>query len=214
MAEMVQIVAQERKETGTSAMRRLRRKGQVPAVVYGHKEATVSVSLVGEELHKVVRRGVRVVDLDVAGKKEKALIRDVQWDALGHAILHVDFARVAETDRVVVDVKLELRGIAPGIAAGGLLDQPLHNLSLECPALAVPDSVRVNISNLQLGQAIHVKDLPLPPGVVAKNDPEAIVVHVVQPAAEPEAGAVPGAAEQAEPEVIIKGKGEEKEEAE
>ena len=75
-------------------------------------------------------------------------------------------------------VRVELRGIAPGIAAGGVLVQPIHNLTVECLVIAVPESIRVNIDELQIGQAIHVKDLALPEGVIVKNDPEAIVVQV------------------------------------
>src|SRR5262249_59428175 len=112
------------------------------------------------------------------------------------------FARVAADERVVVTVHIELRGIAPGVTAGGALDQPLHNLSVEALAVALPESIRVNINELQMGQAIYVKDLHLPPGVKAMADPDAIVVQITVPAAEPTPGAVPEATGTAEPEVI------------
>src|SRR2546427_207013 len=114
MAEAVVLATQERKENGTRNARRLRRQGRVPGVVYGHGEATISVSLAADELIKAIRHGVRVVDLAVAGKKDKALIRELQWDPLGHDILHVDFARVSADERITVEVRLELRGTAPG----------------------------------------------------------------------------------------------------
>jgi large subunit ribosomal protein L25 len=99
---------------------------------------------------------------------------------------------------------LDIRGTAPGVNAGGLLDQPMHSLSIECLALSIPDSIRVNIGELQLGAALHVRDLVLPPGVKAMADPDAIVIHVTAPAAEPApaAAAATEAPEQAEPEVI------------
>jgi large subunit ribosomal protein L25 len=202
MAESVLLVAQPRQTHGTRQARRLRHEGQVPAVLYGHKEATLSLTLVREDLHKAIRHGARVVDLQADGKTEKALIRDVQWDHLGHDILHVDFARVSADERIVIEVRLELRGIAPGVTGGGVLDQPLHTIQVECPALEPPESIRVNLGELQMGQAIHVKDLKLPPGVVAKTDPEAVVVHVTMPAAEPEAAPAAAAPTSAEPEVI------------
>jgi large subunit ribosomal protein L25 len=202
MAESVTIVAQKRDGRGTRGARRLRRQGLVPAVVYGHKEATVSVALPGDELAKAIRHGVRVLDLQADGKTEKALIRDVQWDHLGKELLHVDFARVAADERVVVTVPMEVRGIAPGIAAGGVLEQPMHTLSVECLAVRVPDSIRVNVGELQLGGTIHVKDLVLPPEVKAMADPEALVVQVVQKQLEEAPAAAPAAPEQAEPEVI------------
>jgi large subunit ribosomal protein L25 len=210
MADAVVLAVQERQENGTRSARRLRREGKVPGVVYGHKEATIPVTLVADDLSKAIRHGVRVVDLDRGGKVEKALIREVQWDPLGHDILHVDLARVALDERIVVDVRLELRGTAPGVTAGGLLDQPIHSIEVECLAISIPESIRVNIGELQIDGVIHVRDLVLPAGVVTKTDPDAIVVQVKPPmveAAAPVAGAP--AAEQAEPEVIGRVKAEE-----
>ena len=191
MAESVELQAQQRDTQGTSHSRRLRKKGLVPAVVYGHKEKTQSLTIAAEELSKAIRHGVRVVDLKQPSGVQKALIREVQWDAMGHDILHVDFARVAADERITLEVRVELRGTAPGIAAGGVLVQPIHNLSVECLVIAVPESIRVNIGELQLNQAIHVKDLTLPAGLVVKNDPEAIVVQVTPQVAEVAAAAVP-----------------------
>jgi large subunit ribosomal protein L25 len=94
-----------------------------------------------------------------------------------------------------------LKGIAPGATGGGVLDQPLHTLSVECPASNIPSSIRVNISELQLGAAIHVRELTLPEGVKALADPDAIVVHITAPVVEAEAPVVP-VAESAEPELI------------
>lgn len=210
MAETVSLVAQPRADYGTRASRRLRKQGMVPGVVYGHKEATVSVAVPGDELTKAIRLGSRIVDLKLGEKSETALVKDVQWDPLGHDILHIDFARVSADERVEVTVKLALRGTAPGVTGGGLLMQPLHELTVECLATAIPDSIRVNIGTLQIGDVLHVSDLSLPEGVIAKDEPDAVVVQVTAPQAEEEAAAGPG--ETAEPEVITKGKGEEGEE--
>ena len=210
MAESL-LVAERRATRGKHEAARLRRKGLVPAVLYGHKEETISLTLNQDELSKMIRHGVRVLDLKADGKTEKALIRDVHWDHLGKDLLHVDFPRVAADERIVVMVPVELRGIAPGIAAGGVLDQPLHRLSVECPAIAVPESIRVNVGELQIGGVIHVKDLTLPPQVKVMADPDAVVVQVTQKLTEPEAAAAPAPAEQAEPEVIGRQRAEEEE---
>src|SRR5882724_11876024 len=93
MAEAVVLTTQERAGHGTRQARRMRKQGQVPAVLYGHGEATLSLTLSADDLNKAIRQGARVVDITHAGNKEKALIREVQWDPLGHDILHVDFAR-------------------------------------------------------------------------------------------------------------------------
>ncbi len=201
MADAVQLVTQPREATGSQAARRLRRQGLVPAVVYGHGEGTVAISLPAEETQDAIRHGAHVLDLKTGNDVQKALIKEVQWDHLGKEILHVDFARIAADERIRVTVPLEVRGIAPGVTAHGILDQPLHGLEVECLATAIPGSIRVNIGELQIGQAIHVRDLNLPPDVTPLDDPDAIVIHVLAPAAEPEAAAAP-VAEAAEPEVI------------
>ncbi len=204
MAEMVTLVAQRRQPKGSKVARRLRQTGQVPGVLYGHKEENIPLAVSAEELTWAVRHGSRVVDLQADGKTEKALIRELQYDHLGMAILHVDFARVAADERIQIEVRLDIRGTAPGVTAGGVLEQNLHTIEVECPALSIPESIRVNVSELKIEDAIHVRDLKLPEGVKALTDPDAIVVHVVAKAVEPEeaAAAAAAAAEQAEPEVI------------
>jgi large subunit ribosomal protein L25 len=201
MADSVVLVTEKRDTRGTRTARRLRQQGKVPAVVYGHKEATVSVSVAADALLSAVRHGARVVDLQSGAGLQKAQIAELQWDHLGLEVLHVDFRRVAADERIHVTVPVELKGIAPGVTAGGILDQPIHTLAIECLAVSVPDSVRVNINELQLDGALHVRDLHLPPDVKALADPDAIVVHIRAPQVEPEAAAAL-AAEQAEPEVI------------
>jgi large subunit ribosomal protein L25 len=202
MAETVELVVKPRQERGSAAARRLRRAQLIPGVLYGHKEETVALSLPAEEFQTALRHGVRVMDLKLDGGTQKALIKEIQFDHLGKEILHVDFARIAEHDRVEVYVRIELKGIAPGVTAGGILDQPIHTVEVECLAIAIPESIRVNINELQIDQAIYVKDLVLPAGVKALADPDAIVVHVRAPLVEAEPAAAPEAAEQAEPEVI------------
>jgi large subunit ribosomal protein L25 len=201
MAESVQLAVQERHGAGTQAAKRLRKQGLLPGVIYGHKEAVIPVSLSHDDFVKALRHGARLVELKSNGSAEAAIIQEVQWDHLGMDVLHVDFRRVSKDERVVVPVPLHLRGIAPGVSGGGVLDQPLHVINLECLVTAVPHEIRVNIGELQIGQAIHVRELRLPEGVKAMADPEAIVVQVSAPQVEAAAPAVPGA-ETAEPEVI------------
>jgi large subunit ribosomal protein L25 len=209
MAEVMKFVSQVRDKYGTSVARNLRRKGLIPAVLYGHKQETVALSLPADVLEKALRHGVHVVDLQVDGNTEKALVREVQWDHLGKSVLHVDFARVSEDERVVVTVPLEIRGTAAGIAEGGVLDQPVHSLEVECLAIAVPNSIRVNVSELKLGQSLHIRDVVLPEGVKAKGNPDTVLVHVTLKQAPVEEAAAPAAPETAEPEVIGRPKAEE-----
>jgi large subunit ribosomal protein L25 len=216
MAETFVLEVQERSTRGSNAAKQLRKKGLVPAVSYGHGEGTASLSVPGEELYKAVRHGVRIFDVKLNGNVQKTLLRDLQWDALGHDILHADFYRVRADETITLDVKVEVRGTAVGIAAGGVLVQQIHSLTVECLIVNIPESIRVNVAELQLNQAIHVRELQLPEGVKVKNDPEAIVAQVTLKIIEeiaPAAAAVP-TTETAEPEVIGRVKAEEGEEEE
>ncbi|VTS07181.1 50S ribosomal protein L25 [Tuwongella immobilis] len=204
MAESVILKAEPRSGSGTRNSRHLRKQGKIPAVLYGHKEATQSLVISAEDFETVMKQHARVLDVQLPEKTEKVLIRELQWDYLGKEIVHIDFYRVSADERIEVKVVVELKGMAPGALSGaGVLDQPLHELHVECPALSVPDSIRVDISKLQLGQAIHVKELTIPAGVKVLEDADAVVVQVV--AAKDElAAAETGTG--AEPEVIVKEK--------
>ena len=211
MAETVTLKTHKREGRGSRKAGKLREEGLVPAVLYGHKQETISLSLDHKPLLEAIKHGVRVVEITTDKGTENAQLVEVQWDYLGKDVIHVDLKRVDKDERIHVPVPIELKGIAPGVTAGGQLDQPLHSLHVECPALAVPDTIRVVINELQIEQAIHVRDLKLPEGVLALDDPDAIVVHVIQKQAAPEPVAAEGevAAGGAEPEVITRKKAEE-----
>ncbi len=216
MAETFVLEVQSRTTSGTNAAKQLRKKGLVPAVIYGHGEATASLSVPGDALNKAIRHGVRIYDVSLQGAIQKALLRDIQWDALGHDILHADFYRVSADETITLDVKVVLRGTAPGVTlGGGVLVQQIHSLSVECLIVNIPESIRVSVTELQLDQAIHVRELALPEGVKVKNDPEAIIVQVSKKIEEVIAPVVAApTAESAEPEVIGRVKEEEVEEEE
>jgi large subunit ribosomal protein L25 len=205
MAETATLKAEPRTGSGSRHADKLRKTGRIPAIVYGHKEANVAVSVAADELDRLIRvQHARVVNLEVGGKTETVLVRDLQWDHLGRYMLHVDFARVSASDRVRVTIPVELRN-APKTTGGGVLDQPLHTLHIECSPTAIPDSIRIDITGLTLGAPIHVRELALPAGVTVLEAPEAVVVQLKLPGAEPVVAAAvvePGAG----PEVIKKEK--------
>jgi large subunit ribosomal protein L25 len=201
MADSVVLVTEKREGRGGHKAAKLRKAGKVPAVIYGHKEETISVSVSHDILLAAIKHATRVVDIDVQGKVEKAQIAEVQWDVLGKDVIHVDLKRVSADERIKVKVPVELRGVAPGAQGGlGVLDQPLHDLEIECGVLNIPETIRVAINELQMGSAIHVKELKLPEGIKVLADPDAIVVQVIAPKLEPEPGTV--LAGGLEPEVI------------
>jgi large subunit ribosomal protein L25 len=178
--------AQKNKGTGTRVARRLRQSGRIPAVIYGHKQAVVPVTLGRDDVMRMVKSPGHLAELDVDGTTETVLIREVQWDHLGKEILHLDFARVSAEEVVETEVPIELRGHPAGTAAGGVLEHVIHSLSINCRAAAIPDSIKVDISELQLDQGIYVRDLKLPPDVTVDADPDLLIVHVVSRAVAPE----------------------------
>jgi len=209
MADAITLKSEPRAGKGSRDAVRLRKAGRIPSVVYGHKQAPVSITVPRDELLTALRHHARTLDLEIGGKADTVLIQEVQHNHLGSEVLHVDFRRVSKDERIKTTVEIALRGTAPGTTSGGVLDQPLHSIHIECPALAIPESIRVKIEMLQIGMAIHVKELELPPGVKALDDGDLVVVQVKQQviAAEP-TPALPaeGAATTAEPEVITKKK--------
>src|ERR1700721_2829208 len=132
MAQSAQITAKNRSELGSRANKRLRDAGFVPGVIYGHKEAVVPVTLPRKELANHLSHGAHLFDLALEGKSEKVLVKEVQFDHLGHEVIHVDFARVSLDEKVEVTVPLELRGTPKGEADGGVLQQIIAELEIEC----------------------------------------------------------------------------------
>jgi large subunit ribosomal protein L25 len=205
MSESVTLKATPRPGTGSRASAKLREKGLIPAIVYGHKKDNAIVAVSAEELDRAVRLlHVRMLELELDGKPETVLIREVQWDVFGKNMIHVDFERKSKTDKVKVTVPVELRN-APKQTGGGVLDQPLHSLHVECPLGAIPEAIRIDITNLTLGAPIHVRELTLPEGVRVLEPAEAVVVQLKLPGAEALPAGTP-AEPGAGPEVIKKEK--------
>jgi large subunit ribosomal protein L25 len=218
MAEAVKLQVETRdpqknKGTGSRVARRLRAQGRIPGILYGHKKTPVPISLAHDNVWEMIKKSTHLAELDVNGTAEMALVRDVQWDHLGKEILHVDFARVSADESIEIEVRLDLRGTAPGIAEGGILEQLVHTVSVTCRAIAIPDAIRVDVSNLHLNQSLHVRDLSgLPEGVTINADPDQLLVHVTTRAVAPEPVAAEPAAEAAAQPEVIKPERKEKEE--
>ncbi len=208
MSELLHV--EKRKALGKRHNVRLRRGGRLPAVLYGHGEEAVSLTLAADQLEASLRHGAKVVDLD-GDASGKALLQDVQWDTFYQHVLHVDLLRVQAGERVTVEVPVELRGEAPGTREGGVLEQPVHSIEIEVALDVIPDKLHLNINQLEIDGYLTAKDIEdLPEGATIISDEEAVIVQCVPPAAEEEeAAAAEGAT--VEPEVIGKGKEEEEE---
>jgi large subunit ribosomal protein L25 len=197
----------------------MRASGRVPGVVYGHGEATRMISVDAHELDllfKHVHWENTLIQVSIEGEKKavRTLVREVQSHAYRPEILHVDFQQIHAGEVLHVDVPVRLHGTAPGVKAGGVLMQAVTDLAIRCTPDRIPEFVDVDISGLDIGDAIHLSDIKLPEGVEAEIDATRMICSVTPPtvavtteaeeeaaAAEPEAG---------EPEVI----GREREEGE
>jgi large subunit ribosomal protein L25 len=205
------LTAEPRTKFGKRNNYRLHRAGKLPAILYGHGEAAVSLTLGADQLEAVVRHGAKVVDLEGAASG-KALLQDVTWDTFFHQVLHVDLLRVMAGDKVTVEVPIELKGEAPGVNDGGIIEHLIHSVEIEVPLDVVPDKLHIKVGSLQIGGELYIKDISdLPAGATVNADPDDVVVHCIRPTTEEEDAAAE-AGEGAEPEVIAKGK--EKEEGE
>lgn len=219
MEELV-IEVERRESRGKGANRKLRAQGFIPAVVYGGGKEPVPVVVhrktVTELLHQEKGRNTAFL-LRMKGTKQErhAMLKDFQVDPVTQQYIHLDFVRVIKGQTVRVEVPVELVGESVGVKAGGFLDFTGRSVHLECPAEAIPDKIAVDISHLQVGQHISVGDLQLPPRVKPLDDPHKIIVTIEgkRLAAAEEVAEAP-AAEQAEPEVIRRGKVSEEEEEE
>lgn len=201
------------KDRGKKANQRMRKSGWLPGVIYGHKQDPVAVLLPTRDLELALRKGAHVLTIDLGGAQEQVLVKEVQFDHLGSLMIHVDMARVDLNERVKVMVQIVLRGTPKGATEGGVLDQVLGQMEVECVVTQIPESLRVNVADLGVGQALHLKDVPLPEGIVAMGDAETVVavcrVLGEEPAPEAAVAAEEGGA--MEPEVITRGKVEEEE---
>ena len=202
MAQSAQITAKPRSELGSRANKRLRDAGFLPGVIYGHKEAVVPITLPKKDVVNHLSHGTHLFEVGLEGKKETVLIKEVQYDHLGADVLHVDFARVSLDEKVEVTIPLELKGEPKGEADGGVLQQIINELQVECLVTEIPDRVIHNVSEMALNDVLHISEIKLPPGVRVLQDGDLIVAtvkeiqeEVIAPAAAVEEGA-------AEPEVI------------
>jgi len=192
MAKQVKLKAEPRTTTGRSAARRLKALGIVPAVIYGGKEKSQPLQVSARDLNAMLSHASGeniLVELEIAGQKaaKTALLQEVQHSPVGGDILHVDFHAISMDEKIEASVPLEPLGISIGVKnAGGLLDQNIRSLTVECFPKDLPDRITVDVSELNIGDSIHVRDIKLPSGVVAKVNADLTAFSVMAPTAEEE----------------------------
>jgi large subunit ribosomal protein L25 len=186
-------------------VRKLKAMGVVPAVIYGAKDKAEPLQVSRRDINAMLSHAAGeniLVELEIAGKSRLALVQEVQHAPLGNAILHVDFHAVSMDEVIQADVPLEPTGIANGVKnMGGLLEQNLRSLAIECLPRDLPDLITVDVSALDIGDAIHVREIPLPAGVTTRVQPDLTAFSVLAPTVEEEP-VVAEAEAAAGPEVI------------
>jgi len=219
------LEAQPREAGNKNEARRVRRSGKIPAVVYGAGKDAKTVSLDPRQVARILHSQTghnTIFDLDLDGERAKAMIVDWQYEPIKGSLLHVDLKRIAMDQKLKVEVPIVLKGEAAGVKQqGGILEQLLREVEVECLPGDIPTSIEMDVSELTFGKVMRVSDLPHSDKVEFLTDENQPVAHVIsvkeEVVATPEAAAAEAAAAPAEPEVIKKGKqeaeGEEGEEA-
>ena len=209
--ETQQLQVKIKEDTGSLKARKHRVSGLIPAILYGHKQESMMFLLNEKEFSTVLNTEAKMVNLKWNGSEEIALIKDVQFDTFGRKILHVDFVRIALTEKVTTHVPVVLYGTSQGVKEGGILDHALKEIEIECLPTEIPKNIRINISELAIGNTIHISDLELPANAKILGNPDAIVVSVHFAAEEKE---TPEEEASSEPEIISARKPEKEEESE
>ena len=216
MADSLVLDAKKRTESGTSAARQLRREGNIPAVIYGHgrKPEPLTISQADFDKTLALVRGTTVINLKVGGKTNQVLIREIQRHPTRSHVLHVDFLEVYKGESLVIQTPIHLIGSPDGVRnQGGILDQILRELEIRVLPKDMPDHIDVDVTELTVGDSIHVRDIDVPDAEVMV-DPDATICSIVAPRVEEEEKLLEEEEEEmAEPELIGREKDEEDEEA-
>lgn len=205
MTNVIELKATIRPSSGKGAARAVRRAGAVPGVIYGDKQAPLSIAIDAKELTQRIYAGhflTTIYSIDVEGKKHRVIPRDFHLDPVRDFPVHVDFLRIGAGTTVRVNVPLHVKGadVSPGVKRGGTVNIVTHNVELECPPESIPQFIEIDVTTLEINHSVHLNDIELPKGVRTLTRATATLVTIVPPSgygeeAKPaEAGAAPAAA--------------------
>jgi large subunit ribosomal protein L25 len=186
MAKILDINVEPRERSGTGAVKRLRKAGSIPAVIYGRKVPASTLKLDAKNFNRILHESASdniLVNLKIAGDAadQLALVQEVQHDYLKGGVLHVDFHAVAADELIHANVPVILSGVEAAEKKGGMLEHILHNLEVNCLPKDLPESLHYDVAVLNVGDALHVRDLNLPDGVKARLDGEVVVAVLKEP---------------------------------
>ncbi|MDR6669186.1 50S ribosomal protein L25/general stress protein Ctc [Rhizobium sp. 1399] len=199
--ETYELKAEARERVGKGSARELRRNGFIPAVIYGDKQAPVSIAINTNEVTKRIHAGgfmTTVATIDVDGKKYKVLPKDYQLDPVRDFTMHVDFLRVSGNTQVSVEIPVHFvnEDKSPGLKVGGVLNIVRHEVEVHCPADAIPEFFTVDLSGHKIGDSIHISEVTLPKGVTPViTDRDFTIATIIAPAGGIDEAAAEGEAE-------------------
>lgn len=209
--EKLEVTAKKREERGKEKAKKARREGLIPAVIYGKDMESVLLYIDHKEyIAKLRRSDIRssIISLDVEGRKYNALLKEVQYHPVTYAPLHIDFHAIRMDEPVEVTVAVKLVGEPVGVKMGGVLEFETRELDIKSLPENIPEAIEVDVSGLEIGYFVKVKDITPPKGVEIIEDPETVIALVTAERVEEEE-VVEEEVEEAEPEVISKKKEEE-----
>ena len=180
MATEFKLELEKRTEVGHQASRELRNLGNVPGVFYSAKYEPVSFSIEKRHLHDALHSQSHVYSVSVGGEKLHAIFKEIQYHPVTEEIIHVDLFGVSLTDKISLSVPVVLQGEASGVKTGGIMSQNITEVEIQCLATKVPDAIRVNVEELEVGDSIHVSELSIEDGEILTN-PDITVVSVQAP---------------------------------
>ena len=181
MGKTLLLKAQIREKTGSDSALKVRKSGQIPAIIYGHKQEPVAVTLDAHNFIEGLHHGYRLMDVQIGKNTEKMIVKELQYDHLGKDIIHVDLMRVDVAETIRIKVPIELKGTAKGTQEGGIVEERTGALEIECRATDIPESIVVSVKELGIGNSLHAGDIALPEGAKLISPAETLVVtcHVV-----------------------------------
>ena len=188
MAEVRILKAAARERAGKGAARAVRREGRIPAVIYGDKQAPELISLAKNEIERLWNTGTfmsHLVDIEVNGKKERAIPRDVQTDPVLDFVVHIDFLRLGKGATIDVEVPVHFvnEEASPGLKRGGVLNIVRHDVELSCPAESIPEFIEIDVTGLEIGDSVHISAVKLPKDVTPTiTDRDFTIATIAAPA--------------------------------
>lgn len=208
------LSASKRKTGNKSLINQARKSGKIPGVFYSAHHEPISIEVAETSINPLVFTAkTHLIGLELEGKEEsECILKDVQFDPVTDRVIHFDLIGLTKGETIQVEVPVKIIGSAVGVKDGGVLQQILHKVQVECLPKDIPDHIEIEVSNLKIGASIHIKDLQIE-GIKFTNLPDSVIISVAHPKVEKEPVASE-TAEVTEPEVIGKGKPSEEEEKE